>query len=32
MERTVYAPKMEETLRGEKYAGWKKAVSGVLTR
>ena len=32
MERTVYAPKMEETLREEKYAGWKKAVSGVLTR
>ncbi len=32
MERTVYAPKMEAALREEKYAGWKKAVSGVLTK
>ncbi len=31
MSRRTYQPVMEETVRQEKLAGWKKAVAGVLT-
>lgn len=31
MKRNVYEPKMEESVRREKYAGWKHTVDGVLT-
>lgn len=32
MKRTAYTPGMEHSVREEKYAGWKKAVSLVLTK
>lgn len=32
MNRIKFQPKMEQAVRNEKYAGWKKAVSQVLTK
>lgn len=32
MSRTKFTPSMEESVREEKYAGWKHAVSQVLTK
>ena len=32
LQRTAYAPEMEEAVRTKKYAGWKKAVTSVLGR
>lgn len=32
LNRTKYAPKMEEELREKKYAGWKEAVGRVLNK
>ena len=32
MKRSVYEPKMDDEIREKKYAGWKKAVDGVLSK
>ena len=32
MNRSVYEPKMGDEIREKKYAGWKKAVDGVLSK
>ena len=32
MNRSVYEPKMDDEIREKKYAGWKKAVDGVLSK
>ena len=32
MKRSVYEPKMDNEIREKKYAGWKKAVDGVLSK
>ena len=31
IERNIYRPQMDQKIREEKYEGWKRAVSGVLT-
>ena len=32
MKRSVYEPKMDDEIREKKYAGWKAAVDGVLSK
>ena len=32
MKRSMYEPKMADEVREKKYAGWKEAVGGVLTK
>ena len=32
MKRSVYEPKMDDEIREKKYAGWKVAVNGVLSK
>ena len=32
MKRSVYEPKMDDEIREKKYAGWKVAVDGVLSK
>ena len=32
MKRSVYEPKVDDEIREKKYAGWKKAVDGVLSK